>query len=533
MRYSLHFHFIIFGLFFFEILTAQPNVGLIHYSDKTFGGYTLFAPGYSKQTFLIDNCGYVINVWQGSDVPELAVYLLEDGSLLRTSPEFIEKLSWDSELLWYFNYKENGVNVRPHHDIEPLPNGNVLAIAARKYTVKQAIEKGRNPNKITNEVEIDGILEIEPTGQLTGKLIWEWSAFDHLVQDFDSTKLNFGNIAKNKRRLDINFSLHQNEGLEDWLHVNAVEYHPVFDQILFSSRSTSEIYIIDHSTNAAEVKTSKGGKSGKGGDFLWRWGNPQVYKSGTEKDRKLFGQHDPKWISKGHIFEGKISVFNNGFQRYGEYSTVHILKPIVDNNGNYLSNGNGTFTPFQFDFSWQGTVLDKEFWGHIASGFHALPNGNFLICEVRGRFFEVNPYTNEILWVYINPIGGKIYDQYHYPDEWTATFRAEKYFLDYPAFKDKDLTAKFLLEGKNSFSEACSMPLNIGNINDIDINFIQQNNSITIQSNKTLKEVFVFNFQGQLLFSQNSNRINFNRLGTYFLKLNLGNNFYTKKIIFW
>lgn len=362
----------------------------------------------------------------------MSVYLLEDGSLLRASPEFIEKLSWESDLLWQFNYEENGLEVWPHHDIEPLPNGNVLAIAARDYDVEEGILNGRNPSSISNSLDIDGIIEIKPTGKFTGELVWEWNAFDHLVQDFDASRLNYGKVSDNYGKLDINFSLYE-EGLEDWLHLNAVDYNAMLDQILFSSRHTSEIYIIDHSTTAAEVKTGEGGSYGKGGDFLWRWGNPQIYKAGTEEDRKLFGQHDPKWIPDEHPNVGKISVFNNGFQRDGDYSSIHILEPMIDENGNYQLAENNTFLPKQFDFTWQGNVLDTEFWGPIESGTHSLPNGNFMVCEVQGRFFEINPLTNKVVWVYTNPIAEYTYNQYQSPD-WTNTFRAEKYASTYPAF---------------------------------------------------------------------------------------------------
>jgi len=209
------FHFFCISLLLFcgNTIIAQPTVGLQYHTDVAFEGYTLFAPGTSEQTFLIDNCGYVVHVWNCSDIPELSVYLLEDGALLRASPEFIEKLSWEGELLWLFNYEENDLEVWPHHDIEPLPNGNVLIIAARFYNIQEGIRNGRNPSTIGNSVEIDGILEIQPTGKFTGKLIWEWNAFDHIVQDFDTSRLNYGIVEENSGKLDINYSLHEDRNL--------------------------------------------------------------------------------------------------------------------------------------------------------------------------------------------------------------------------------------------------------------------------------------------------------------------------------
>jgi len=135
---------------------------------------------------------------------------------------------------------------------------------------------------------------------------------------------------------------------------------------------------------------------------------------------------------------------------------------------------NNTYRPEQFDFTWQGAVLNDKFWGPIESGTHSLPNGNFMICEVRGRFFEINTLTNEIVWVYVNPVGDRTYNQYQNPD-WTNTFRAEKYATGYVAFSNRNLSPQYLLEDSNSLSEVCNMPLNVTHHNNNGIQLIQQN----------------------------------------------------------
>ena len=89
------------------------------------------------------------------------------------------------------------------------------------------------------------------------------------------------------------------------------------DQIVISARSHNEVWIIDHSTTTAEARTHSGGKRGHGGDFLYRWGNPQLYGAGTAADRTLFNQHDAQWIAKGSPGAGDLLVFNNGLDRPG------------------------------------------------------------------------------------------------------------------------------------------------------------------------------------------------------------------------
>ena len=83
------------------------------------------------------------------------------------------------------------------------------------------------------------------------------------------------------------------------MHVNAVAYNAELDQIVLSSPHFNEIWIIDHGTTTEEAKGHTGGRWGKGGDILYRWGNPRAYRNGTKLDQRLFYQHNIQWIPKG------------------------------------------------------------------------------------------------------------------------------------------------------------------------------------------------------------------------------------------
>ena len=162
---------------------------------------------------------------------------------------------------------------------------------------------------IRDSINSEQIIEVQPnlvTGEAT--VVWEWRAWDHLIQDADAAKPDFGVISEHPERIDINFLEHTSN---DWLHFNAVDYNEELDQIIISVHRFSEFWIIDHSTTTAEAAESTGGVYGKGGDLLYRWGNPLSYDQGTVDDQKLFRQHNTHWIPDPLADAGKIILFNN------------------------------------------------------------------------------------------------------------------------------------------------------------------------------------------------------------------------------
>ena len=448
------------------------TVGLVYCNDDSQTGYTLFSPFRSSTAFLIDQEGREINTWQspGGFSPGAAAYLLEDGSLLRTGNmgnesvgNFtgggiggkLERIGWDGVLEWSWEYSSYDAIL--HHDIEPMPNGNILAIAWEDKTEQEALEAGRNPAIASdgpsgqNNVWPDHIIEIQPVGTNQANIVWEWHAWDHLIQDYDPTKENFGSVEDHPELLNLNYVAQTGNqaGRADWMHCNGIDYNEPLDQILLSCRGMDEIYIIDHSTTTQEAAGHTGGTSGKGGDFLYRWGNPQVYKKGLSSNQQLFGQHDAQWVVDGHPEAGKLMVFNNGIGRDTPYSSVDIIDTGIV-NGAYPLLPNGTFSPAHPTWSW-----NKEgMYASIVSGAQSLSNGNILVSiGTVGALHEVTT-AGELAWTYINPIANNVshpQSQSLLPGNIAGTtnnmmFKSYRYEVNFSGFIGKDMSPGAYLE---------------------------------------------------------------------------------------
>jgi hypothetical protein len=443
-----------FWLFYFQV-SAQV-VGLIQTSGSVQPGFTLFHPDFSRTTYLIDNAGNIVNSWDGQYTPGRTVYLLENGLLLRAGnyPQtpfgaggkggYLELLDWDGNIVW--SYLLSNDSAVQHHDMKMLPNGNILAVVWDKRSVTEAIQKGKNPDKLGNSLWSEKIIEFKPLGNNSIEVVWEWFVWDHLIQEFDASKENYGVVADHPEKVNINY-MSSSLPIENWLHINAIDYNTELDQIMLSVHRFNEIWIIDHSTTREEARGSSGGSSGMGGDLLYRWGNNASFNRGTGNDQKLFGQHNCQWIPSNFIDGGKIIYFNNGAGRSEDYSSVEIIDPGFDKNtARYNRNEENLHLPLTP--AWVYTASTKtDFFSRIISGAQRLANGNTLITEgLSGNFFEINQ-SKEVVWQYINPINntGRVCDTVSTIAN-NGSFRANRYSPDFGAFINKELTPKGKVE---------------------------------------------------------------------------------------
>ena len=464
---------------------AQQTVGLFSNQPSSYNGYTLFNSLGSTNTYLIDNCGVKAYEWNSNFKPAAVVYLLDNGNLLRTNQlpnttfSFggtgggIEILDPNSNVIW--SYEVNSDSTLAHHDLEVLPNGNILILAIELISAQEADTCG---SLVSIDRYSEMILEVNPS---TSQIVWEWHAWDHLIQDTDSNLLCYGTISEHPKRININYAY---DGTDpDWLHANSIDYNANLDQIIINSPTFNELWIIDHSTTTAEAADSIGGFSGNGGDILYRWGNPQAYNRGDTLDQTFEFQHDAHWIPSGLPDQGKIMIFNNGNQR--GYSSIDIIDPPLDANNanNYILTNNSTpYGPLNLHWSYSDSI---NFYSAFISGAQQLENGNILICSgAQGSIFEVEFQTDSVVWDYIIPMVGPnpIAQGDTVPPMGNICFRAQKFSPSYSGFNNLVLIPTTVIE-LNPLPSTCQIYISgctdslacnydpLSNINDGSCNY--------------------------------------------------------------
>ena len=395
--------------------------GLIVNEPEAFKGYTLFTPQNSGLVYLIDNHGRVIHMWTLRNRPPLAK-LLDNGNLLTSANRIFDA---DGNAVWDYRYPQ-------HHDLLEMPNGNILSLSRVVIPREEAIALGANPDSIAcPSLRATHIVEIRPTGPADGEIVWQWSALDHLIQDFDPEKPNYGVVADHPERIDINFALPCRNDLQlVWQYANALDYNEGLDQVMITVRRFSEIWIIDHSTSADEAAGHTGGNGGKGGDLLYRWGNPRAYQRGTLADQRLFGPHNAHWIPEGSPGAGNVLIFNNGSKHLGikrGYSSVDEISLPADGY-NYRLDEGAAYGPNDLVWTYTADPPDS-FYSNGLSGAQRLPNGDTLITDGwAGRIFEVTR-EGETVWEFVNPAAG-----------YQEVYRAYRYAPNHPGLRGLDLT---------------------------------------------------------------------------------------------
>ncbi len=391
----------------FLLLAIQMVWGSQLMYAQQWGDYILYSTQNSTTTTLLDTNRTVFKTWSHAGYKTgYSSYLAPGGYLYKTISKSgvsfsggpicgqIIKMDWAGNIVW--NYTYSTTDYCSHHDFHVMPNGNVLLIAYERHTAAEVAAMGGSFN---GEVWSEHVAEIKQTGETTGEVVWKWRVWDHMLQTTDVSKPNYYAAALDHPELfNINYGLKK-----DWIHMNGVDYNPITDQIALSSHNLNEWYIIDHSTSTEEAASHTGGFSGKGGDILFRWGNPAAY--GASGTTILNVTHDAHWIPEGVPNAGRLVGFNNKGASATKSSVDQIILP--QNGYNFDRTAGQAFAP--------STYTER----HASTGYTSnmgnsqqLPNGNMLVClALSGIVYEINSAGTQ-LWS--KTMGGSVPQSFKY-----------------------------------------------------------------------------------------------------------------------
>jgi len=357
-------------------------------SAQNFNGFALYNAQGSSTTYLIDENQNISHTWNMTTECNYTVQLKENGNLIRgtkgntnvfsngniaAGAGQVQEIAPDGSIVWSFDYADN--DHVSHHDLT-LVGDNVLLTAYEKKSSAELSAAGFN--NASSEKWPTHFVELESDGSGGATIVWEWHIWDHMCQDTDTSKPNYvANISYNPELIDINML---SGGSGDWFHVNGVDYNEDLDQIVFSSRFASEIYIIDHSTTSAEAASHTGGNSGMGGDILYRWGNPSNYDlSGAQVIPNAV--HDVRWITDdGRPNGGFLQIFNNSGVSNNQSAIDGIETPWDATTYSYLRNSGQPFSPSSYS-----TRYECAYSASGQSASDRMSNGNIYVNASSGQ----------------------------------------------------------------------------------------------------------------------------------------------------
>ena len=477
-------------------------------NGQNFDGFALYNSQGSNTTYLIDENQNIAHTWNLNTECNYTVLLKKNGNLVRGTKYNnnilngaaqggrVQEIAPDGTIVWDYIYSSS--EHLSHHDIT-LIGDNVLLTAWEVKTQSELIAAGYTGNIGNNGKWPTHFIELENDGNGGAIIVWEWHIWDHLCQDVDPNKPNYvNNIADHPELIDINMIQGGGGGpggnSGDWFHVNGVHYNDELDQIAFSSRFSSEIYIIDHSTTTQEASSHNGGNSGMGGDILYRWGNPSNYgMSGNQVIPSAV--HDVRWIpNDGRPNSGYLQIFNNSGNGNGQSTVDGIETPIDPVNGyKYYRAPGQPFGPSSYT-----TRYNCQFSAPGQSASDRMSNGNIFVNASGGQggagvMYEVDQDEN-IIWGPYN----------------SQSQKAFRYECDYPGII---ALQPFM---NNTFTTSCFDNVSINNYDLPNFNFYPNptNSNLYIEfENKKYDniEINICNILGEYIFShsiENIQRVN-------------------------
>ncbi len=490
----------------------RRTVGLITNLHQRDVGYTLLYSLFNGDAYLIDDCGYAVHKWEFDSRPGATTYLQADGSVLRSEydPEstfyiggvggIVRKTDWNGNDLW--TYKISNDTVSSHHDVYEMSNGNVLVLVWHKRQEDEVLAAGRNDSLYHSMLVSEEVWELKPIGTDSAEVVWKWNSWDHIVQDHDETKPHYGD-ATDVHKIDLNYA-EDLAAAREWQHMNSLEYDEVNDLVILSVRHFHEVWIIDHSTTKEESATSQGGRFGKGGDLLFRYGNPIAHHGAG--DQKLYGQHDVR-VMNSSTSKLDLKLFNNGVLREPQKSTVDILEIPLSGDA-FETNSTGEYV---VDHHILLNPDDDTFYSSITSGSEFTGDSTLMVTlGMVGRIEEYDLRTKKIIWKYISPITGSGSvaqgDDPVSPDPTTSNtlFKANWFPEDFSAFTGNqfNIEVPYLLE-KNPYPDNCEVVLSENSLaGDEQFYSFRMNMEHIFFTSPGNNELVLYDLEGRIISNQ-------------------------------
>ncbi len=373
----------------------------VYDAEKIDNSLTLAVVKGAKSAFLVDKEGNKKYEWEFEDYLGNDLEIMPNGKLIGIFKDENAQITFggyggtlkiinpDNTIAW--EYTISSPDYISHHDIEMLPNGNVLFLVWEK--MEEAIAE-QNGAVSSGNIYPEKLIEINPN---TNQIVWEWRSWDHIIQDNDSSFPNHGIVSENPQLININYNTASNG---DIMHANGIDYDENKDVIFISINFFNEIWVIDHSTTTLEASTHSGGNYNKGGDLIYRFGNPLAYDN-LQGEKRFDRNHFPNLLENGVPGEGNLLVFMNG--KSENKSKIYELE--LPEIFNLLPNtDNEPLVVWEFQ--------NEDLYDDNISGAVRLANGNTLICEGDYGIWEVTP-NKEIVWKY-NYFGEELWRCYNY-----------------------------------------------------------------------------------------------------------------------
>ena len=475
-------------------------------NGQSFNGFALYNAQGSNTTYLIDENENIAHTWDMNTECNYTVALKKNGNLVRgtknsgnilngaASGGRVQEIAPDGSIVWDYIYSD--ANHLSHHDLT-LIGDNVLLTA---WEVKSAAEVSAAGFNTNSDKWPTHFIELQDDGNGGANIVWEWHIWDHLCQDVDPSKPNYvSNISDHPELIDINMIQSSGGGPGgggpggpgggggDWFHVNGVDYNEELDQIVFSSRFASEIYIIDHSTTTAEAASHSGGNSGMGGDILYRWGNPSNYGYSGYPQVIPNAVHDSRWIKDdGRPNGGFLQVFNNSGVSNNQSAVDGIETPWDPISNTYLRSPGQPFAPTSYTTRYECAYSSS---GQSASD--RMSNGNIYVNASGGQGGAGVMYE-------VDPVGNIVWGPYQ-----AGSQKGFRYECDYPGI----IALEPYMYSNGNITTSC---FTVNSLDEIDTSVVQifpnpTNKICNIQFQSSLHSkitVGIYNMLGQEIYNQ-------------------------------